>query len=106
MWNTAAEVTKDALDDVDIVKLVATLAVCYAVFQLVRHVVTAPVIPAVWVPLQPGKLLDLFECDARLSTEPACIVFGSHSYAKLFSRLTVDMHTHDMWFWRGIPSSC
>lgn len=59
MWNTAVEITKDAVDDVDVVKLAAALAVCYAVVHLVRLIVTAPVIPAVWVPLEPGERLGL-----------------------------------------------
>lgn len=56
MWNTAAQLAKDAVEDVDPVRAVAALVVGYAVFKLVHLVATAPSIPqSVWVPLEPGE---------------------------------------------------
>lgn len=60
MWNTGAvSMAIDALHDVDPIKAVATLAVVYAAYKLVRYFATAPVIPTVWVPLEPGELFEL-----------------------------------------------
>lgn len=55
MWNTAVAVVNDALQDVDPVKVVASLAVGYAAFKLFHMAVMAPTIPSIWVPLKPGE---------------------------------------------------
>lgn len=55
MWNTAARVATDVVDDVDPVRALAALVVGYAVLKLVRLVATSPSIPkSVWVPFEPG----------------------------------------------------
>eukprot|EP00904_Undaria_pinnatifida_P006431 jgi/Undpi1/2918/HiC_scaffold_14.g06295.m1 len=67
MWNTASQqVLRDMLDGVDPVQAVATLAVLYAAYKLLHLVVTSPVIPSVWVPLEPA------ESAASYPTGPSC----------------------------------
>ena len=56
MRSAAAEAAREALEGVDPIRAVATLAVCYAMLKLVHLVVTAPAIPtSLWVPLEPGE---------------------------------------------------
>lgn len=85
IWNTVAQVAHDALQDVDPVRAVATLAVGYAVFKLVHLAVTAPVIPpSVWVPLEPGENYTAIYGDACGFVNVVLWLFGKNILLYVF----------------------
>ena len=98
MWNTAFQGVGDMLDGVDPLQAVATLAVIYAAVKLVHLVATSPVIPSVWVPLEPGECLkilpflffvDLWEFYCSPYPTSPCIASPCLSLARIFPRLAL-----------------